>query len=148
MKFIKLLTLLFILMVAVACSKPTKPEFAVGQEWSYKARETESTSTLIIGAIENHPEMGEIFHISVNKVKVINPRAEEGLATEISHLPVSKESLMNSVLNKVADSKFDKNVEEGINTWREANGGVFSITVAEAIEYIEEILSESEVVNE
>jgi len=114
--------------------------FQVGQEWSYQARPQDVNSSLLVGAIEDHPQMGRIVHIAVNNVRVRNPHANGGYSTEIGHIPTSEAALRDSVTKLLASAQQVDQVAEGIETWRSAQGGVFTVSVSEAVQYIEDIL--------
>jgi hypothetical protein len=122
--------------------------FAAGQEWSYQARTQDLNSTLLIGALEDHPELGRIVHIEVGDVRVRNPHAEGGYSTVIGHIPMSEAALRNSVSELLASGQQVGQVAEGIQTWREAQGGVFTVSVSEAVQYIEDALVGGEPVRE
>jgi hypothetical protein len=114
--------------------------FQVGQEWSYQARPQDVNSNLVVGAIEDHPEMGRIVHIAVSNVRVRNPHANGGYSTVIGHIPMSDAALRNSVTELLASGQNVDQVAEGIKSWREAHGGVFTVSVSEAVQYIENAL--------
>lgn len=119
-------------------------EISTGQEWRYKNRPNDSNSTLVIGSLETHEEMGEIVHITVKNVKVINPIAIDGFATHLQHIPISKEALEVSLIKVVSENEVADGVEQGIEEWRKNNGGVFSWSVAKAVQAIEDILNQGE----
>jgi hypothetical protein len=113
--------------------------FQVGQEWSYQAR-AQDVATLLVGALEDHPKLGRIVHIAVDNVRVSNPHADGGYSTEIGHIPISEAALRDSVTDLLASGKQVDEVAEGIKMWTEAPGGVFTISVSEAVQYIEDAL--------
>jgi hypothetical protein len=123
-------------------------QFQPGQEWSYKSRPVDAKSTLVVGSIETDSNMGDIVHITVKNVQVTNPNAEGGFATHIGHIPMSIKSLEDSVIKKLSDDEQADGIAEGIEAWREAKGGVFTISVSEAVQYIEDVLTDGEIVNE
>ena len=114
-------------------------EFSEGQIWSYKARAGEEKSTLLINKIETVPKLGQIFHISIFGVQVKNSRVPSGIITEPLHMPVSKQTLDESVVKLVGKSKI-RYLEE-YKEWRAAfdrgEGGVFTIPIQKIVDVVE-----------
>jgi hypothetical protein len=108
-------------------------EFTPGQEWSYQARTQDTASTVVIGAVEDHPDSGVVIHISIQNVHIGES------VTKIGHIPISSEALRSSVTQLRSETGDTEGIADGIAAWREASGGVFTISVAEAVEYIEQI---------
>lgn len=127
-------------------------KFKDGQIWKYKTRIGEENSTLTILKVEKYEKDGIVIHIYVNGLKVKNPHKPTGLSDEIGHLPLSKEALLKSVTTLVSENSTLPPYEEGYNRWKDAfdnnQGGVFSITVQEAIKYVEEAMSNTKQVEE
>ncbi len=114
-------------------SKPVrKKEFAVGQIWSIKSSEP-TTTKIGIGRIENRNKR-VIIHIWAFDVPFTAGGAGAPKTTTIAHMPFDKAALAAS-----ADRLLKENVavnpelESGYKQWRRANGGVFTVGVAEAI---------------
>jgi hypothetical protein len=63
------------------------------------------------------------------------------MATEIAHLPLSETSLRKSVTRLRGTSQPSSDFDSGYQEWREAEGGVFSLTVAEAVAAVEKVLA-------
>lgn len=123
-------------------------EIKSGQEWEYKTRPNETDSTLVIGQLEIHKEMGEIVHITVKNVKVRNPSANDGVGKHIQHIPISKASLENCLTKIKNENEVAEGIEQGIQEWRNAEGGVFDLSVSEAVQCIEDVLISGTVVEE
>ncbi|MDF3822889.1 hypothetical protein P3G55_23530 [Leptospira sp. 96542] len=121
-------------------------DFSEGQIWSYKTRIGEENSKILINKIEFDPRLGPIFHISITGVKVKSPRSPSGIATELSHAPVSKKTLDDSVTKLVSTSKPDLRYREGYKEWKSAfdNGdaGVFTISIQEIVGFIETTINQ------
>jgi hypothetical protein len=122
---------LFFLAMASAGESPVDPDFAVGQEWSLKSS-TLSTAKIVIGRIE--PWKNKIaIHVSI--IDIAMSSSEAGLRlTTIAHIPFEKSALAASVdklllTGVVPPPKF----ETGYRQWKEQNGGIFTISVAQAI---------------
>ena len=113
-----------------------KPDrYAVGQVWEYRTRPGDEGSLLKIQRIESFgpPERNErVYHISV-----IGFRLRTG-GTVLEHSPVSRETLDASLTRPVDQAIEFPDPANGILDWKAHNGGVFTITVAEIIELIDQ----------
>ena len=128
---------LLLAMAAVAgpaCAQPAaalSPDFAPGQEWSIRST-TPTTAKIIIGRVE--PWGGDRIAVSISIVDVPTP---QGGVTEIAHAPFDKSALAGSVDRLLATGVPPaSSFESGYKQWRDAKGGVFTITVEKAIEIV------------
>lgn len=116
--------------------KRTPPDFAVGQVWTYRHRAGESSSTLQICQIDQDARMGRIFHIGVQRVRIPTPGG--GLCENMPHLPVSLETLQQSVTAWQQDAPVPDDYREGYQIWRDAfdrgEAGIFTIPVADILD--------------
>jgi hypothetical protein len=112
----------------------------VGQEWEFTAREGDPHPTLVIDRIETLPKIGEIVHVSVRGVRIKNRRSPDGFTTDIAHMPFARLALERSLTRLVHDSVSLPAYEEGYEEWKTAQGGVYTITVREVLEVIEQSL--------
>lgn len=136
------LFLVAVLFVAIpAYAQPH--QYAVGQVWEFEAEEPNSNVVIAIREIERidtEAEPLEIFHISMSAVEL-----ENALIPVVGHLPVSRETLDKSVTVQ-SDRRFEAtDFAAGIRTWREANGGVFTISLAEIIDFLNQMMKQQEV---
>ena len=126
-----------ILLLFSGCTKNN--QYRVGQEWNYKTRPTEKSSTLTILKIEEYPETGKVIHISVSGLKMKNPASPTGYAENLSHLPISEEALDKSVttLKNETGKKPDSLEMDGYSYWKRAfdkgDAGIFTIPVSEIV---------------
>ena len=99
--------------------------YAEGQVWEYRTRRGEERSRLKIQKVETDPRSSElIYHISII-----------GLACgALHHAPVCQSTLDKSVIALATGYGQFPNAEDGIAQWRQANGGVYSISIAEIVE--------------
>ena len=110
-------------------------EYAVGQVWAYKTAPGDEGSLIKIQEIE---EIGHedqpltVYHISMTGVAV-SVQAERMV---VQHLPVSRQTLDASVTEQVAVSPQFPDHSEGKAQWAAANGGVFTITLAQIAEIL------------
>jgi hypothetical protein len=111
-------------------------KFAPGQVWRYKTRQHEEGSTLTILKIESLRKVGTIIHIRVDKIRLRNctggPEPDK-----FEHMPFAREAIERSVtkmLRQISVPDF----QEGYAQWRKACGGVYTISVADAIRVAED----------
>ncbi len=120
-------------------------KFEVGQVWKYQAREGEAESTLQILKIEKFADQESFIHVSVKGLHVKNPNGETGVSETIQHLPFARKAIAKSVTELVSSKTEIADFEEGYETWKKAydagEGGVFSISVAEAVAFVEKTLN-------
>lgn len=112
--------------------------YAVGQVWEYRTRPQEPQSLLVIREIEDSAAMGRIYHVSVTGIRA---DAKWG-PTDLAHSPVSRQTLDASV-TRLSDRRPESMPDHrpGIADWRAAGGGVFTISIAEIIDLIDQQLS-------
>ena len=107
--------------------------YAEGQVWEYRNRPQDVGSLLKIQRIEDGENLGRIYHISVIGIVLRSVRGHE-----LQHSPVSRATLDASV-TRLSSAKRDwPDAGPGITQWREAKGGVFTITVAAIIDLIDQ----------
>jgi hypothetical protein len=121
------------------------PTYKVGQEWSYRTRPNEPSSTFVILRIDTHSKWGNIIHISVRGLRMKNHRSTDGISDKIGHMPFSEKAITGSVLKLLKDKVELPDFEEGYNLWKEAfdqeRAGFYTVTVAEAVMISEETLN-------
>ena len=118
--------------------------YEAGQVWSYKTRPQDVGSLIRIHRIEPFGPKGStalVYHVSIIGLSLGGqPQSIVG------HVPVSRETLDNSVVEIVrTDRQFPEpqSVEEGIEIWRTDEGGIFTILLAEIVNVIEQAQSGS-----
>jgi TonB family protein len=158
MSYYKHVALLLLLLGVVLTSasltvdaQETEEKYKSGQKWSYKTRPGEEDSYLIVLKVDKDPKLGNIIHIALGKLKMKNELSPDGNISEnVDHMPLSQDALDKSGL-KLLEEKTDlPDFAEGYQMWREAfdadRGGVYSITVAEAVNVTEAGLNQRKVV--
>lgn len=117
-------------------------QFKAGQVWAYKSRNSEPESKLLILQIDIDEQ---IYHISINGLKINNPSDSNEPIDEIEHCPFSLDALNSSVVKHCDDIEVP-DFAEGYNLWRAGyendETGVFSLTVAEAVQFMDEAINE------
>jgi hypothetical protein len=125
----------------------TKPDYAEGQVWTYDHRPGEDGSRVVIRKIGVEPEDGEVFHVSILGVKLRNHRVPGGAQPAMHHAAVLRTTLDKSLRELTTASDKDTAWENGYAVWRQAydNGdaGVFELSVAEILGYIEMVVAAS-----
>jgi hypothetical protein len=125
----------------------TKPDDAEGQVWTYDHRPGEEGSRVVIRKVGIEPDDGEVFHISILGVKLRNHRVPGGAQPAMHHAAVLRTTLDKSLRELTTASDEDRAWESGYAVWRQAydNGdaGVFELSVAEILGYIEMVVAAS-----
>jgi len=113
--------------------------YAEGQVWEYRTRPGEEGSLLKIQKIEVLPNArnGElVYHLSIIGFRLHGSAPDQ----KLGHTPVSQETLDISV-TRLSERRPDfPDAAEGIEMWREASGGVFTVSVADLLSDIEAML--------
>jgi len=132
--------LLFALLVGGAGLSAQPNDYAVGQVWAYKTRAADPGSLLKIQKIDTDPTRAQnrvIYHISIIGVRLNDPAVKR----DISHVPVSREALDDSVTRLVQSPAGFPDAAEGIAEWKRVKGGVFTITIAKIVDIVEQTMS-------
>ena len=90
--------------------------------------------------MEQLPSIGEVVHVSVGGVRIRNPRAPGGVSDQVPHMPFARLALEKSITNLLHDTVELPAYEDGYAEWKRARGGAFSISVREALNYVESTL--------
>ncbi|WP_439532857.1 hypothetical protein [Polymorphobacter sp.] len=127
------------LVTGSVMAAPATNRYVEGQVWEYKTRPRDKGSLLKIQKIEVLPEFsktGPVYHVSIVGVRF------DGLPLDgtLPHAPFSKTSLDKSVTRLSSSKIAFPAVDVGIAHWREARGGIFTITVAEAVNFAEQTM--------
>jgi hypothetical protein len=122
------------------------------QEWSYKTRPGEDNATFTVCKVEQHSKYGVIIHISLGGLNVKNPMQKTGFSDSISHLAFCEDAIDRSVVKIILkEPPLPEDVQEDFELayrdWRTdfeaGKAAVFSVTVAEALDYIEHAINEA-----
>lgn len=128
----KSLLTMFGVLAAIFGSAPERPPYAAGQVWEYSTRPQDAESRIKIQQIEQAPN-GPIYHISMIGARI----GPSGETSEVSHLPVSRQTLDASVTRLASPDIDFPDPAGGIAVWRENAGGVFTISLAEIADVLE-----------
>lgn len=124
------------LLAAIGLSgQASSPKYVEGQVWEYHTRPQDSGSLLKVQRVGT---MGaeKVYHISVVGVHFATP----GIAGILPHIPVSEETLDASVTKLTAEKRdFPTSaLADGIEEWRKAQGGVFTIPISQIVGIIDD----------
>lgn len=107
-----------------------------GQVWAYKTRRDELRSTLTILKVEKYPDLGELVHIRVNGIQMLNP-LKGNVISDIPHLSFNELAIKQSVTRLVRSSVTVPDFHEGYDTWRKAydagEAGAFDTPVRQTL---------------
>ncbi len=116
------------------------PDYAPGQVWTYRTRPQDPDSLAKIQMVETdpHPLPGEddrVFHVSVIGLNFANPEVKG----EIAHAPLNLAALDASLLAPLESDAAFPDPAEGVASWKEGEGGVFSVTLAELAQMFDDV---------
>jgi hypothetical protein len=120
-------------------SQLNSSKYHAGERWSYKTRTGEENSTLVIGGVEAAPKQGAVVHICVEGLKLSGP---EGTTLDhIGHMPMSQDAVDKSVTHLVGQNALPTaDYSAGYDYWKTSSGGVFAMTVQQAVGYYEKVI--------
>lgn len=113
--------------------------YAEGQIWHYRTRPGEEGSVVAIrrvGTVPEAPGLGPVYHVSLIGVKL-----GDRFGTMLPHLPVSRATLDSSLTVRAKGGFELPPFEEGIEEWRSAKGGVFTVGLAEIVDFTQQALA-------
>jgi len=114
-------------------------QLEIGQEWRFAARPTDPDPRLTIVRFESSAS-GEVVHISVRGVRILNPRVPAGAVSEVPHLPMSRAAVEQRVTELVGRAEPSALFSEGYTEWQRADGGFFTVPVADCLTLAERAL--------
>jgi hypothetical protein len=121
-----------ILAAAIGLSAQTNSTtYAEGQVWEYKTRPQDAGSLLKIQRVTELNNQ-QVYHLSVIGVHFRTP----GILAVLPHMPVSKATLDASVTKRSSSTAAFPTtaVDDGIEEWQRARGGVFTIPLSEIVD--------------
>jgi hypothetical protein len=122
-----------------------EPDFRAGDIWRYHTRSSEPDSTLTVLRVDRDAGSGNIVHLRVDGLRIRNPHHPAGFSGEIMHMPFEPAAVARSVTVRLERDAAVPDFAEGYAEWRRAfdadEAGVFSVTVAEAVEVMERAIN-------
>jgi hypothetical protein len=128
---------LLILVPGLSVCTTARPQraFAPGQVWSVKSAQPTSVKA-VIGRVEPFNGGGMVIHVSLIDVPIPAGLPNAGGTTAIGHMPFDQAAFSASVGRLVgANAATDPAFESGYAQWRAAQGGVFTISIPQALEF-------------
>ena len=113
-----------------------RAKYSPGQVWGYSTRDQEPLSTLTILKVWTTPAGLEAVHVAIDGVHVTDLIGQP-LGDRISHAPFTAEALDRSVTELLRESGSVPDFAEEYAIWEKEEGGIFTLTVAEAITAME-----------
>jgi hypothetical protein len=113
-------------------------KFQPGQIWAYESRANETTSTLTVLRIDSSAKIGTIVQVRIDGLKARNPRGE--IVPSVEHMPFTRDAILRSV-TRLLKSNQPIPTLEGLDRWQSDCGGVYSISVRDAIDVMEKTLN-------
>jgi hypothetical protein len=131
---------------ACAQKKPCPPiesnvkdaKYQVGQVWGYESRSKTNSPTLTIIEIDRLPKIGIVVHIRLDGVELNAPNGN--ILDHVDHMPFTKNAMLLSTTNLLHSSSSLPNLE-GYEQWKEACGGVYTISVNDAVDVMQKTLT-------
>ena len=121
---------------AKKCAQPqvvVDAKYSPGQVWSYHTRKGEESSTITVLRVESLPKVGVIVHVRVDGIRLKNCSGGPS-PMSIGHSPISKDALDRSVTTMLKQGLAVPDYMEGYKNWREACGGVYTITLGKILD--------------
>jgi hypothetical protein len=119
-------------------TKVSDPIFKPGQVWSYQTRPDETSSTLTILQVDRSAKLGMIVHVRIDGLQAHNPSGD--LVPSVEHMPFTRDAMLLSTTHLIRTATTLPTLE-GYDRWRADCGGVYSISVAQAVEVMEKTLN-------
>lgn len=118
------------------------PTFEAGQIWRYRTRAGEDQSRACIARVDMLDNGTPVFHLYLDGVRIANPHVADGsgIQTCLPHVPVSLHTLQASLTELQASQQPMPDISEGWQQWKDAQGGIFTITLAEILDTIEQAM--------
>jgi hypothetical protein len=116
-------------------------KFAPGQAWTIRAL---TTANVIINRIEPW-QKGVVVHVSIVNVPVPQGLPGADGTTLIGHMPFEESALAASVDRLISTGASPPpSFQSGYKQWQEAKGGIFTITVEEAIKIVFQTINQQQ----
>jgi hypothetical protein len=139
MRYLQLACLGLVMAAGAMAATPTVDRYAEGQVWEYQTRPEDKGSLLKIQKIEASPgftKTGPVYHVSIIGIHF----AGLPINGTLQHAPFSRVSLDASVTKLSSSKAAFPDANGGIAEWRKAQGGIFTVTVAEAVSFAEQTM--------
>jgi len=110
-------------------------DIAVGQVWSFETDKFHKNS-VVIHQIEPFADDLTAVHITVNE----DVQVSENETMSFGHFPFESNAFKQSLRELLGTSNKDQETfEEGYEYWKNENGGIFTVSIHDAVEMIIDI---------
>ena len=110
-----------------------------------RTRPGEEGSLLTVLKVESSSKLDIIVHVSVDGLRIESPHTSDGVLETIGHMPFAEAAIDDSVINRASTGVPVSGYKDGYEEWRRAwdagGAGIFTITVAEAVEFMAQALA-------
>jgi hypothetical protein len=113
--------------------------FEAGQVWRYATRPQEGESLVTICKVEPYGDT-KVVHVSLSNLNLKNPHTPSGVQDTLPHLPLDEETLRACVTELAQENAPLTDYEEGYASWKEAQGGVWTVPLAEIVDLMEQTI--------
>ncbi len=100
-----------------------RKNYEVGQSWSYETIPGFETSRILIGAIEEVPEVGQVICITLTNAPMPKPDGSAPDAATIPFIPFARDAIDQSVIKLDGDEKLPEHFDELRAGWMEETQG-------------------------
>lgn len=111
-------------------------DYLPGEVWEYKTRSKEGDSTFMVLKVEEYDDLGEVIHIRVDGINMINPLKGNEIIN-IPHMPFKKSAIDASAVNLVSKNNPIPDFSDGYKSWKQAysqeNAGAFKLSIKDAL---------------
>ncbi len=123
-------------------SHPVIPsKYSPGGEYSFSGRPGDPQPRFLVLHIDSHPTLGNIIHVALSGITIKNPRASQGVADHIQHLPIAEVSLDGSGPKLIRTGSPLPKFIDAYMEWRRpfdrGEAGIWTKPLAECLEALE-----------
>lgn len=123
--------------------QPGASTLTVGQMWLAKSS-SGSQVKVIVAKVEPWAYKTAV-HVSLSDVPIPAGLPNAGQTMEFAHLPFDGDALAVSLERLIAESAApNTNFDSGYRQWQSARGGIFTITVEQAVEFVFRAIRENQ----
>lgn len=104
-------------------------KYAVGQCWSYDTRPGFESSRIVIGAIEENADVGEVICVTLIDVPLMLHKGEEAGPATIDFVPFSRQAIDSSVRSLLGNEPPSAEFAGHHENWKEETEGDDYLTI-------------------
>jgi len=134
-----------LLLALASCGKQPEPsisKYKPGNEYSFAGRPADEKPYFLVLKVDAHPKEGNIVHIAIRGVRIINPKAPKGFSDSIGHFPISEAALDKSSPTLLQTGAPLPDFKEAYQLWRkpfeEGKAGMWTAPLAECLQALDD----------